>query len=133
MSFLKKKSFALCAAMGVGCAWALTAALLLPFAWAIRSQTIPEEAGWLCASLSAGLAVLVPTAVIARVRGRQALATGGALAGGYTALAALACALGGKGSAFGMWLAALAAAAFAGGLVGAMVSVRQNAHRKKRR
>ncbi len=133
MSFLKKSSFAVCAAVGTGCAIVLTALLLLPFAWAVQRQWLPQQGGWLYAAGCAFAAVLVPTAVIARTRRRQAMATGGVLSLAYVALVALLCALGGKNCAFGLWLAALAAAALAGGMAGAVLSIRQNTHKKRRR
>ena len=133
MSFLKKKSFAACVAMGEGCALALTALLALPFAWAIRAEALPQSLGWILAAVCAGVGVLVPTAVIGRAGGRQAMATGGALGGGYVILAALGCALGGGRCAFGPWLGALTAAVAAGVLLGTLLSIRQNAHRRRRR
>ena len=133
MSFLKKRSFALCAAIGEGCALALTALLLLPVAAGVSAEALPMQAGGYLAFLAAGISVLIPTAVIAKARGRQALATGGVIGGGYGLLAALACALAGSKSAFGLWLAYLAGAAAVGALAGAMLSVRQNRHKKRRR
>ena len=133
MSFLKKKSFAVCAAIGEGAAVLLTLVLLLPVAFMINKGTAGEELGCIAASVCALISVLVPTVVIVRARGQQALATGGAIALGYIILAALCCALGGSRSAFGMWLVWLAAAVAAGGLIGAMLSIRRNSHRKKRR
>ncbi len=133
MSFLKKKTFAVSAAIGEGCALVLTALLLLPVAWAVASGMVGEAAGGICACVAAGLGVLVPTAVIARARGREALATGGAIALGLVALAALLCALGGGKCAFGLWLAYLTGAVAVGGLTGALTSVRQNRHKKRRR
>ena len=132
MSFLKKSSFAVAAAIGEGCALVLTALLLLPVAWAVSGEMLPETAGALCAPAAAGLAILAPTAVIARTRGRDALATGGAIGGVYVALAALLCALGGANCTFDMRLAYLAGAAAAGALLGALVSVRQNRHKRRR-
>ena len=132
MSFLKKQSFPLSAAIGEGCALLLTAALLLPAAWAVSAELLPLEAGPMLACAAAGLAVLVPTAVIARARGQQALITGGAIGGGYILLTALACALGGEKSAFGAWLATLAGAVLLGALAGALLSVRQNRHKRRR-
>lgn len=133
LSRLKKSSFPLCAAIGEGCALALTALLLLPAAWAVSAGLLPETAGRIAACVPAGLAVLVTTAVIVRVRGREALATGGAIALGAVLLAALCCALGGAKSAFGPWLAWLAGAAAAGGLAGALAGIRRNSHKKRRR
>ena len=133
MSFLKKWSFGLCAAAGEGCALLLTALLLLPAAWAVSAEALVLEAGLVLPYAAAALAVLVPTAVIARVRGRQALQFAGAIAGGYILLAALGCALRGAKSAFGPWLGLLAAAVLAGALAGALLSVRQNRHKRRRR
>ncbi|MCD7844709.1 MAG: hypothetical protein LUG57_02415 [Oscillospiraceae bacterium] len=133
MSKLKKTSFPVAIALGEAGALALTAALLLVFAALIHREAMGQEWGWLCAVASAGLSICAATAVVARSRGRQALATGGAIALGYVALAALLCAMGGSGAAFGLWLGRLAAGAGAGALGGAMLAIRQNAHRKKRR
>lgn len=133
MSILKKKSFTLTIAIGLGCALVLTALLLLPMALLIHKEVLGQGMDWLCAVLAAGLGVFVSTAVIVKARGRQAMATGGAIALGYVLLAALMCALGGQGFAFGPWLIRLTAAAAIGGLAGAMVSIRQNTRRKKRR
>ena len=130
---LKKKSFAVCAAVGECCAILLTALLLLPVAMAISGEALPEAMGGICAVAAAGVSVFVPTVVIARVRARQVLATAGAIALGYVVLAALCCALSGAESAFGMWLLWLAVAVGAGGLMGAVLSIRQNTHRKHKR
>ena len=131
MSFFKKRSFAVCAAVGEGCALVLTALLMLPAAWAVSAELLPLEAGSICAAAAAGLSVLLTTAVIARARGREALASGGAIGGGFVVLAALACALGGAKNAFGLWLAYLAGAVAAGALAGALLSVRQNRHKRR--
>lgn len=133
MMIFKKRSFIVCAAIGEGCALVLTALLCLPIAWALTKEALPETAGGIAAAAAAGLSVLVPTAVIVRSRGRETLATGGAIGGAYLALAALLCALSGSRSAFGPWLVYLAAAVLLGGLAGAMVSLRQNTHKKRRR
>ena len=133
MSILKKKSFPLTVAIGLGAALVLTALLLLPIALLIHKEVLGLNMGWLCAPLTAGLGIFVSTAVIVKARGRQALATGGALALGYVLLAALVCALGGSGFAFGPWLIRLSCAVAAGGLAGAMVSIGKNTRRKSRR
>ena len=133
MSFLKKKGFAVCAAIGAAASVVLTALLLLPVGAAVNGGLLGEELGgpaaWICAAVS----VLAPTAVIVRARGRQALATGGAIALAYVLLAAVCCALGGSRSAFGMWIVYLGLSVAAGGLIGALTSVRQKSHRKRRR
>ena len=132
MQFFRKRSFPICAAVGEGCALALTGLVLLPVAWAIGREFIPEAAGAICAPAAAGLSVLVTTAVIARSRGREALATGAAIGLSYLLLAALLCAMGGGKTAFGPWLAWLSAALCAGGLAGALLSVRRNIHKKRK-
>ena len=133
MSFFKKKSFAVCAAIGVGGALILTALGLLPVTWAVIREVLPEGSGGVCAAIVAGLSVLAATAVVVRGRGREALATGGVIGGAYVLLAALLCALGGSKSAFGPWLAYLTGAVLIGALAGALVSVRQNKHKRRRR
>ena len=132
MSFLKKRYFAVCAGIGEACALALTALLALPIAWAIRSEALPQSLGGICAAVCAGIGVLISTAVIARARGRQAMATGGAVGGGAVVLAALCCALGGSRCAFGPWLGVLAAAAGVGAVAGALLALRRNTHKRRR-
>ena len=133
MSFLKKSSFAVCAAIGEGCAALLTAVLLFPAAWAVSAEAATLDMGSICAFIVSGLSVSIPTAVIARVRGREALATAGAIGGGYILIAAVLCALGGPKNAYGPWLGYLSAAVVVGALAGALLSVRQNKHKKRRR
>ncbi len=133
MTFFKKRSFLVCAAIGEGCVLALTALLCLPLAWAVTREFLPEAAGGAAVLIAAGLSVLAVTAVIVKSRGKEALATGGVIAGGYILLAALACALAGSKSAFGTWLVYLAAAVLLGGAIGAAASIRQNAHKRRRR
>ncbi len=132
-TFFRKKSLIVSAAIGEGCALALTAVLLLPVAWAVIRELLPEGVGGGCAAGIAGISVWGATVFIVRCRGREALATGGIIAGAYVLLAALACALGGDKCAFGLWLAYLTAAVLAGALAGALMSVRQNTHKKRKR
>ena len=133
MSVLKKKSFPVCIAAGVICALLLTVLTLLPFAWAIHGEALGENMQGPCCLIAVWISVFVPTVIIAKTRGRQALATGGSIALGYVVLAALLCALGGSACAFGMWLVWLAADAAVAGLIGAVLSLRQNRHKKRRR
>ena len=133
MSIFKKKSFSVSVAIGEGAALVLTALLLLPMAMLIHRQVLGQNAGWLCAAAAAGISVFISTAVIARARGRQALATGGSIALGYALLAALLCALSGSGAGFGMWLVWLSAAVTVGALGGVLLSARRNTRRRKRR
>ena len=133
MSVLKKKSFPICAAIGMGAALLLTALLLLPVSAAVESGALDMGVGRILAYVCVGMSVLVPSAVIARVRGRQALATGGVIALGCALLAALCCALAGERCAFGPWAAYTAAALAVGALAGALLGVRQNSHKKRRR
>lgn len=132
MTFFKKRSFIVCTAVGVTAAAVFTALLCLPLAWAVTREALPEAYGGACAAAVSGLAVLIATAVIVRSRGREALAMGGAIGAGYALLAALLCAMSGGNSAFGPWLIALCAAVFAGGVAGALISVRQNTHKKRK-
>lgn len=132
-SVLKKKSFAVCVAAGEGCAIVLTLLLMLPMAGAVYGELLTEEMAWLCGPVAAAVSVFVPTLILAKIRKRQLLAIGGAIALGYVLLAALLCALGGGRCAFGMWLCWLAVAAAVGGLAGALLCVRQNTHKRRRR
>ncbi len=132
MSKLKKKNIAVSAAAGVLAAIALTALLCLPFAAAVRHQVLSLGGVWVWAVLAAGLSVFISTLVIARARQRQALPTGGCIAGGVLLSAALVCALGGAGLHFGVRFLWLGGAVLAGGMLGAVMSIRQNQHKKRR-
>lgn len=133
LSKLKKQGLLPSVAVGTGAALVLTALLCLPFAAAVCKGALPLETGFLWAALSAGLSVLLSSLAVARARARQSLPTGAAIAGAYTLLAALICALGGQGFVFGSWLLWLAGAVFLGGLLGAVMSIRQNPHGKRRK
>lgn len=131
-NILKKKGLVPAAAMGLGGALLLTALLCLVLAAVIHHETLPLSAAGLCAAIAAGLSVFAATLVISRLRGRQAMPTAGIIAGGFVLLAALICALGGRGFDFGPWLLRLCIAAAAGGLLGAVMSIGQNPHKKTR-
>lgn len=129
---LKKSGLALTSAVGLGAALGVTALLCLGAAALIRRGTLPMRMADVCAAVSAGVAVWLVVWLITRARGRQALPTAACVAGGYVLLAALLCAMGGEKSAFGAWLWRLSAAVAGGGLLGAVMSLRQNTHRKRR-
>lgn len=117
--------------IAIGAAIVLTMLLCLAFTPALLRGLLPMETGPVCATASAGLAVLIVVLLLAKVRGRQAMLAAGIVAGGTIVLAALICALGVERSYFGPWLLRLSAAAAAGGVIGAVMSIRTN--RKKRR
>lgn len=124
MQKLKRKGLPAAAGVGIVMAAALTALLCLLPAALIGRRLLPQEAGAYCACAAAGLAVFAAVLFIARLRGRQALPTGGCVAGGVLALAALLCALGGAEADFGPWLLRLGCAVIAGGVLGAVMSIR---------
>lgn len=132
MQKLKKKGLALSAAIGLACAVALTALLCLPFAAAVCRGVLPLSGAFIWAATAAGLGVFIATLLIARTRQRQALPTGGIIGGGFVLLCALLCALGGRGFTFGVWLLWLAGAVLLSGLLGAIMSIGQNKHKKRR-
>ena len=102
----------------------LTLLLCLALTPAILRGTLPPESGSVCAAASAGLAVFAVVFLLSRARGRQAMPAAGIVAGGTVILAALLCAMGGKGFSFSPWLLRLAAAAVTGGILGAVMSIR---------
>lgn len=132
MQKLKKKGLSLSAAIGLACAVVLTVILCLPFAAAVCQGALPLSGAFAWAATAAGLSVLIATLFIARTRQRQALPTGGIIGGGFALLCALLCALGGEGFFFGGWLLWLAGAVLLGGLLGAVMSIGQNQHKKRR-
>ena len=117
--------------IGIGAVTVLTVLLCLVFTAPYLHGLMPLETGPVCAAASAGLAVFIVVFILGRARGRQAMSAGGIIAGGTILLAALICALGGKGFDFGPWLLHLSAAAAAGGVIGAVMSIRP--HTKNRR
>ena len=131
-NILRKKGLVPAAAIGLGGAVLLTALLCLLFAGIIHRETLPLSAAEYCAAAAAGIAVFAATLIVSRLRGRQAMPTAAIIAGGLVFLAALICALGGAGSEFGPWLIHLCIAAFCGGLLGAIMSIGHNPHKKSR-
>lgn len=131
-NILKKKGLLPAAAIGLSAALGMTALLCLGIAALIHNGTLPMAAAGLCAVASAGVSIWCAVLMVSRLRGRQAMPTAGIIAGGFVFLAALICALGGEKSTFGPWLWQLGLAALAGGILGAVMSLRQNSHKKAR-
>jgi len=94
---------------------------------------LPQEAGSSCASAAAGTAVFVMVFLTDKIRGRQAMPAAGIIAGGTVLLAVLVCALGGNGFNFGSSIFRLAAATIVGGLIGAVMSIRKSAGKRRGR
>lgn len=132
-SFLKKRGLLVSAAAGLGMALCLTALLCLALAALIQRQTLPMSAAGLGAALAAGLSVFAAVLLIAGRRQRQAMPLAGLVAGGFLLLAALLCALDSGGADFGPWLLRLGGTVSAGGILGAIMSIGQNTHTKRRR
>lgn len=120
------------ACVGLAGAVLLTLLLCVPGALIIDRGILPLSACPYWAAGAAGLAVFFAALVIAGVRKRQTLPTAGALAGGYVVLSLLLALIMG-GSLAGGWLIRLVIAVAAGGFLGAVMSIRQNPHKKRRR
>ncbi len=131
-NMLKKKGLLPAAAIGLGAALGMTALLCLGAAALIHNGALPMSAAGLLAVSAAGVSIWGAVLTVSRIRGRQAMPTVGVIAGGFLLLAALLCALGGEKASFGPWLWQLGLAALAGGLLGAVMSLRQNSHKKGR-
>lgn len=131
----KMKKLNLPTAGGVGCCLAvlMTVLLCIPGAAVINKGILPLSASSVWACAAAGVSVFLVVLVLARLRKRQAMPLAGIIAGGFVLLAAILCAFGGASSAFGPWLWSLAITAAAGGLLGAVMSIRHNTYRKHRR
>jgi hypothetical protein len=133
--FMKKaKKLGFLPALGIGVAAAvlLAVALCAPLSLLVTKELVGLEQGGVLAAVASGLAVWAVTMVLSRTRQRQYLATGAALGGCYGFLCALGCALGGSASQFGVWLAWLLGTAVLAGLLGAVMSIGQNPHRKRK-
>ena len=132
MSGLKKMNLPVSVCVGLACAVLLTLLLCVPGAMIVNRGILPMSVCPYWAAGAAGLAVLFAALVIAGARKRQTLPTAAALAGGYVVLALLMALIMG-GSLAGGWLARLVIAVAVGGFLGAIMSIRQNPHKKRRR
>ena len=131
MSAWKKLGLLPASAAGLGIAIVLTALLCFALTPVFTKEVLPLDRANAAALLAAGLSILVAVRLTTGLRRKQTLATAGCIAGGYLLLAALVCALGGQRFDFGLWIVRLASAALAGGLLGAIMSLRSSP--KKRR
>ena len=133
MSGIKKMgllpSCLIAAAVGI----AGTAILCLALTPLFLRGVLPLESGSACAGSAAGIMVFAAVFLTVRLRGRQAMPSAGIIAGVTVLTAALVCALGGKEFDFGPWLLRLAAAAAAGGLMGAVMSIRKRTGKRRKR
>lgn len=133
MSKLRKMNLPAAGGIGLCAAVLLTVLLCIPGAAMINGGLLPLSTCAVWAYAAAGISVFAATLTMTRLRKRQAMPTAGIIAGGYILLSAALCAFGGEGTAFGRWLWQLILAVAAGGLVGAVMSIRQNPHKKRRR
>jgi putative membrane protein (TIGR04086 family) len=133
MSKWKKKGLLPWCAVGLAAAGILTALVCLVLAAVIEKGGIPMNLAQPVSIGTAGISVLVVTAAVTKLRGRQYLATGAALGGGYGLICALLCALSGAGAAFGLWNLWLICAVMAGGMLGAIMSIGKKSHAKRRK
>ena len=119
--------------IGILAAAGATALLCLAVTPAILSGLLPMENGAVCAAACVGLSVFAVVFLLSRARGRQAMPVAGVVAGGIVLLATLICALGGKGFDFGPWFLRVSAASAAGGILGAVMSIRPRRHKRRGR
>ena len=119
--------------MCIGAVLLITLLLCLAFTPAYLRGMLPLETAPVCASASVGAAVFITVFLMSGLRGRQAMPAAGIVAGGTIILAAAICAAGGKRFDFGPWLLHLAAAAAAGGVFGAVMSIRPRAGKRRGR
>lgn len=91
---------------------------------------LPLERGSVCACAAAAIMVFSAVFMTARLRGRQAMPAAGIITGGIVLFAALMCALGGSRTDFGPGLLRLAVAIAAGGIVGAVMSIRNRSAKR---
>lgn len=133
MSGLKKMGLLPLCLAGIAATAALTALICLALASLILRGALPQGAGPKCAEAAVGISIFISVWITARLRGRQPMAAAGVIAGGTVLLAALVCALGGPGFDFGPWLLRLAAWAMAGGIIGAVMSLRNRTPKRRRR
>ena len=129
----KKRGLLPSCLLGLGAAAALTALLCLAMTPLIMRGAVPLDRADILAQSASFLSVFAAVLFLAKSRGRQAMPTAGIVAGGYILLAALLCALGGRSCAFGPWLLREGAAATAGALLGAVMSIRQPQRRRRKR
>lgn len=131
MSRCKKLGLLPACLLGIVAVLLLTAVICLALTPAYLRGMLPTETGPACAAAAVGLAVFAVVLLLSGLRGRQAMPTAGGVAGGTILLAALICALGGKGFDFGPWIFRLAACAAAGGVIGAVMSIRPRARSRR--
>lgn len=129
----KKLSLAACGGLGALAAAVLTAALCVPAAILIHRQVLPAETGRTLVQIIAGVSMAVSACIAAALRGRQALLTAGLAAAGVLLAAILAGLLLGTGEGMTAWLPRLACCLFFGAAAGAVMSLRRNPQKKRRR
>lgn len=128
---LKKWSLSAAAGFGAVLASLLTMVLCLPGAALIHRGSLPTAAAQIWGLASAGLSVFLAALVICRFRRRQAAPTAGLLAGLFILVCILLSLFPGCQPP-GLWLVRVALAVAAGGSLGAVMSIRQNPHKKRR-
>ena len=132
MSGYKKLGLLPLCLAGVGMSTVLTALLCLALTPMILRGILPLAAGSRCAEITVGVSVCISVLLASRLRGKQPMAVAGAVAGGSILLSSVVCALGGTGFAFGPWLLRVALWAAAGGIIGAVMSLRNGPPKRRR-
>lgn len=132
MLFLKKKGFAFCVGVGTALSAVLCALLLMLTAFLTYKEVLGQGMGTAAACISAGGGVFGASVAISKVRGRQALPMGAALAAVFLLVAMIVRLCVGESAALGPWIMWLGAAVFCGGLLGAMLAAGKKAGSKRR-
>jgi len=132
MSGFKKLGLLPSCMIGIAAAIAGTVLLCLVLTPLFLRGLLPLGSGSECACAAAGVAVFAAVFLTARLRGRQAMPMAGIIIGGTVLLAALLCALGGSRTDLGSWLLRLVAAAAAGGIIGAVMSIHSRTAKRRR-
>ncbi len=133
MSGYKKLGLLPLCLAGVGMSAVMTALLCLALTPLILRGILPPAVASRCAEIGVGLSVFMAVLLTSRLLGKQPMVVAGAVAGGTILLSSVVCALGGSGYAFGPWLLRIASWAAAGGIIGAVMSLRNGPSKRRRR
>ncbi len=131
MAKLRRTGLAAACLAGVLLALVFTAALCLPCAAIFGAGVLPLSIAPAAAQAAAGVAVMLSVFTVARVRRRQALPTAGLTAAGCLLVCLPAGAALCAGEPAEAWSWPLAGCIICGGMIGALLSIRRNPHKKR--
>ena len=133
MHKLKKNSLPLGAAAGVLCAASVTLLICLLMAELIYHQRIPMNVLSWCATAAAGIGMMAGALTAAGLCHRRSLPAIGAAGGACLFILMVFRVASGIEGPFGVWFLRAAGAVLCGCGLGALMSIRQNRHKKRRR